>query len=218
MFPVNEKDTLKLYNLVTSTLINKAPSFWLDYFKSLMERDIILPENQVIEQENVTSQKPNYIALKLLHYGSDDNYIIRPGQKIDATDDFKEYPLLKKVYICIKGLKDLLEVPAKSYFVKQVVLLPQYKTKAEELAKQGQPELNEMIYEVLSHPDLKRLFGEEGDMSYQKRSRKRKLENEEEYDDNEKKKFRIDYGLVKKRMDKKQLKSNYCIPVKRCKL
>jgi hypothetical protein len=135
-----------------------------------MQRDIILPEafarnlkSQISSEfkSQISSEEENsdhddsiqYVAIKLLHHGPPPNYIIRPGQEIEISN-FHSNDLLKKVYIHMKALKDLLNVGAKSYFMKKVVLCPEFIAKS----KESTVRFDELLFEALSHRDLRGLF------------------------------------------------------------
>ena len=54
----------------------------------------------------------------------------------------------------MKATKDLLGINAKSYFMKKVILRDEFLVKAQDSTSR----FDELLYEALSHPDLKAQF------------------------------------------------------------
>jgi hypothetical protein len=158
VFPVEGNTTMELFNEVIETLIVKKPPFWLKHFQQLMKRDVILPE----VYDNIKEDPVVNVAIKILHYGPEDNYIIRPGQEMEV-EKFKDNATLKGIYIWMKAIKDILDVPAKSFFMKKVVLLPEFVAKCERVREDDNNTKVELLKEALSHPDLKPAFETELD-------------------------------------------------------
>jgi hypothetical protein len=155
-FPVVliNSDPLELYNKVVKTLVQDRPPLWLNYFNSLMSRDIFLPEALSAMDKSDSS----LVAIKLLNYGPESNYVIRPCQEM-RVENFQDSPKLKEIYQHMKALKEILSVDVKSYFLKKVSLLPEFKTKA----RVPEASTMELLYDVLSYPDLKRRFAKQID-------------------------------------------------------
>ena len=163
--------TMELVNNVMRTLLAKNPHGWRDYLASVYERDIFLPEGFLLESGEVRNPIQN-INIKLLNYNDENNQIIRPGQRMNV------YKLrgidLQQAYVHIKALKTVLEASAKSYMVKKVLLQLEFLMTATvevlDLEKQD-TKWQEIVFEVLHHPDLKKHF--EKKIDYSKWSREK---------------------------------------------
>ena len=101
VFKVLAKSTLGLFDKVFKTLIEKQPPNWLPYFNGVIKRDTILPD-AFNEQRQTDTEEELDIAIKILNYGPDSNYIVRPKQEL-ALEDFETFESLKDVYVRIKG-------------------------------------------------------------------------------------------------------------------
>ena len=136
---------------VTKTLFTKRPANWLRYLTSFMNRDRVLPESyyQLFEKD---SGRPIPIAMKLLHFGNDHNFIIRPAQFLGVSSAFLNDQKLKKCYARLKCLKTLLNVSLNSYFVKKVLLSDDMRGKTE-----NQSEF-ELLKACLNHSDIRHKF------------------------------------------------------------
>ena len=64
--------------------------------------------------------------MKLLHFGEESNFIIRPAQRLEITQ-FGEYKNLKQCYCYIKYLKSIGNIDISSYFIKKVLLTDKMK-------------------------------------------------------------------------------------------
>ncbi len=169
VFPVESpKGFLPLFNAIVSTLTKKAPEGSNKHFKSIMEKDRILPESfqNMLEKQHKNKIRKTYdVAMKLLNYGSQNNFIIRPGQIKDDRQAKSEqhHPELKieqivnEVYITIKGLKSILCVDVDSYFIKKVVRLEEVTRMIldQDAAKMGLPR---KVFDVLDLPELRGYF------------------------------------------------------------
>jgi hypothetical protein len=149
LYPVGGKSSIDLMNIVIKTLVEKNPPFWLPYFESLMKRDVILPESF----GDIIQAGVQWVAIKLLHYGPNHNYMMRPGQEMKIKTDFDEPPLNKRTYCQMKLLKDIYDVKVKSVFMKKVFLRHKFIYRRETGTADGY-----LLYEALSHPDLKSKF------------------------------------------------------------
>jgi hypothetical protein len=78
---------------------------------------------------------------------------------------FQSNDLLKKIYINMKALKDLLGVDIKSYSIKKVVLRPGFVASTME----PKADLDELLLEAMSHSDMKRGFQDRVDYHLWKR-------------------------------------------------
>ena len=101
--PVKATGSLDLFQKVIKTLIGKKYPSWLKYMDSIMARDLLLPEAIGTLDSDKTSVD---VAVKILHYGQKNNYIIRPAQEMEISN-FHNNQRLKHVYISIKLLRDL---------------------------------------------------------------------------------------------------------------
>jgi hypothetical protein len=168
VYPVGGKSSIDLMNIVINTLVKRNPPFWLQYFKSLMQRDIMLPE---AFQDN-TKEGVQWVAIKLLHYGPKHNYMIRPGQEMEITTVFDEHPRIKRTYCQMKLVKDIYNVNVKSFFIKKVILRKEFI----ELSKNKNISDENLLYEAISHHDLKSKFEEKinlGSLQYFAKLRKK---------------------------------------------
>ena len=69
--------SLPLFNNVMRTLINDTPPGWKDYLESIYKQDIILPEAFATQKGD---RKKVKVTCKLLSYGNQYNYVVRPAQ------------------------------------------------------------------------------------------------------------------------------------------
>ena len=159
VFQVDEMN-LKLFNKVTLSLVNEKPMGWRSYMDALYKRDIILPE-AFITQEN--KEKPVRVAVKLLNYADDHNYIIRPAQ-VMAVHDFMSKDILRQAYLHIKALNVVLGSSVKSYMVKKILLLPEFKhfeiaEKQQHLRDKQKTKIwQQLVFDVMQHYELKKHF------------------------------------------------------------
>ncbi len=156
-----------LFDSVISTLWQKMPENWLRYLRKLMDKDRVLPEAFSKIQLEVSSTKEDImlVSLKLLNYGDDNNYIIRPSQDIKTGTSFDKYPHLRETYVHVKALARLLKVEISSYFLKKLVLQDNLRDK---LSDANVP-LCERLFIISSHPELKKLFKSVVDLKYWRR-------------------------------------------------
>ena len=122
--------TLDLFNKVMRTLLNDNPPGWKDYMVSIYKRDIILPEAFKSQEKGTNDDECQQIAIKLLNYGDENNYIIRPAQEMQVQD-FQSNQILKGAYLRIKALNTILKAGVKSYLVKKILMLPEFKEQRE---------------------------------------------------------------------------------------
>ena len=149
IFPSPVADPVKLYNLVTQTLINEQPYGWQKYLDRFMSTDRILPESLALIVE---TEKP-YICMKVLNFNvGTTNFILRPGQ-ILAIDELKDEKL-KAVYCYMKGLKTHFDAKVKSYFLKKVLLLEENL----EFCRKVENDQMECLFQVLNYPMLRKVF------------------------------------------------------------
>ena len=152
---------MDLFNRVMTTLLDKNPPGWRNYTFSLFKRDIILPEVFKLHEKN-SNEDQQEVTIKILNYGNQNNFIIRPAQEM-KVQVFQTNSILRQAYIHIKALKMVLGTDAKSYMVKKVLLLPQFDslvTEGEKLTSETQRRqcwMN-LVYDVLNYPDLKKEF------------------------------------------------------------
>jgi hypothetical protein len=156
VYPVKDKSPIDLMNIVINTLVEKNPPFWVQYFESLMKRDVILPESF---RDN-TKEDVQWVAIKLLHYGPRHNYMMRPGQEMEITTVFDEHPRVKRTYCQMKLLKDIYDIKVKSFFMKKVILREEFIA----FSKTNEITDGRLLYEALSHSDLKSKFQEKIDI------------------------------------------------------
>ena len=118
-----------------------------------LSSDRVMPE--VFAQ--LTSDVIN-LGFKLFSFSKEeDNFILKPGQLLGPVKEFDDIPLLKDVYICIKGLKDVLGVDLPSYLVKKVL----FKDTTKALARQSQLKdypLRAMLFITLNLNEIKPAF------------------------------------------------------------
>ena len=151
VLPVKGKNFNQMINLITETLFRDRPPNWLAHLRTFIKRDRVLPES-FLEVLEGNPEKPIQVAIKLLHFGTKRNFIIRPAQQLAVTKEFKENQRLKRVYCQIKCLKSLLGVNVNSYFIKKVLLTDVMKTKFNVEVDMY------FLYEALHHSELKIKF------------------------------------------------------------
>ena len=144
VLPVKGRNLNEMNNLITKTLSTEKPPNWLKYLKGFMKKDRVLPESFV---EQFRRSPVLEVGMKLLHFGSKRNFIIRPAQQLSVAHELRNRKL-KSIYCQIKCLKSLLGIDVNSYFIKKVLLTNEMKEKIEEGT----------FYNVLQHPDLRAEF------------------------------------------------------------
>ena len=151
LLPIKANNMLEIFNLVTKSLIKLKPPNWMTFMRKALKQDRIFPEE--FNQQYSTENKSGIItvAMKLLHCGKENNFIIRPGQILDV-ETFKRRPKLKKVYTYIKCLKTMLKADVSSYEIKKVVL-----SKEVHSLKLNGPAMKNVL-EILRLPKLKSFF------------------------------------------------------------
>ena len=146
VIPIKGKTLSQVMNLITLTLLKVKPPNWLKYLRGFVNKDRILPES-FREQFGENADAPIQVGMKLLHFGTDKVFIIRPAQLLAVTSEFEENKLLKEFYCWIKCLKSLLCIDISSYFIKKVILTNEMKGKIKGSYFDA--------YHVLQHPDMK---------------------------------------------------------------
>ncbi len=123
VFPVRSpgNGVLGLFNAVTKTLLEKKPENWMGHFRGIIERDRLLPESfkKLIEEEKRSGVYD--CAIKIIHYGSQNCHVIRPGQVMNVTELLSD-DKLRAVYLHLKAVNLLLGVNVKTYTIKKIVL------------------------------------------------------------------------------------------------
>ncbi len=143
----------EVFNVVTRTLMERKPPNWFSHLKGIIKSDRILPESFQETQNEKAKDDVFEVGLKLLHYGSENNYVIRPAQMLRVVD-FSGYPTLcKEVYCIMKYLKTVLKVDVKSYFLKKVVLRKEIVQMAEKSKRVEKP-----LFEAMTYPAVKKVF------------------------------------------------------------
>ena len=164
MIPCKSPDPIKMFNKVTSSLIKANLPNWLPYLKKFVRSDGLLAE----VLGSPPSNEDGFTAMKLLHAESDqDNYILRPGQKL-AMDELKE-PKLKTSYCYHKALKTIMTLDLSSFSLKKVLLLEDF-TRQARTAKDDV----EILFAASNHAHLKSFFENkefEGKVDYWRRGK-----------------------------------------------
>ena len=153
VLPLKECTLNELFSSVTETLLTEQPPNWLNHVKGVINRDQILPESFTREYDK-RKDEPIFVGMKLINYGLDDKFIIRPAQQLEITK-FEKSVEIKHIYCYVKCLKTLLNVDLSSYFIKKIIL-------TDKMVEKGRDNIyiSEGIYDVLSHPDVKAKFEE----------------------------------------------------------
>lgn len=148
VFPIDYEGTvLDLFSMINKKMIGDRPEGWLDTFNGYVKRDRVIGESH-----DKKDGRNIEVAVKLLHFGPEDNYVIMPGQTLDMEKLIGE-PVLNRTYCFIKALKDVLDLDVKSYFVKKILLRPEFIPVALKSVNEY-----ECLYEVLCHPELRPKF------------------------------------------------------------
>ena len=157
IFPVKASSTLELFQNVSRTLLEKRPPFWVKYFNGLVKKDGILPEqfgNNMSDIEDGIA----YVSMKLLHYGTADNFIIRPAQRM-RIQQFRN-KTLRIAYCKLKLMRGLFSADIKSYVFKKILLSPTFEVLHEDDMSRG------LIGMVLVHPEVSPAFADYLDFSH----------------------------------------------------
>ena len=121
----------------------------MNHIRGFIRHDRILPESYEEKLES-NPHEPIQVSMKLLNYGSEKNFLIRPAQQLEIHH-FDQDKKLKATYCQLKCLKMMLKVDLSSYFIKKVLLSNRMQEKLQ---------INSFndIYEALQHPDLRATF------------------------------------------------------------
>ena len=65
--------------------------------------------------------------MKLINYGDERNFVIRPAQVLGLTREFRIKPEIKDVYMAIKCIKQIINVDIPSYLIKKIILMDEVK-------------------------------------------------------------------------------------------
>lgn len=154
VFPIQVENCTNIadvFNFVTKSLLEKKPPNWLKHLKGIIRSERILPE---AFEEVLNESSSNFeMGLKLLHYESIQNYIIRPAQMLNVVD-FSDYPReIRDIYIMLKYLKEALNINIKSYLLKKIVLRKEF---VSSVAQDGNA--LSLFYNVLHYPIIKEAF------------------------------------------------------------
>ncbi len=167
VFPVKfefRKTIPGIFTMLIRDLITKRPPNWQNHLKKVVKTDRILPEFYEDLREDPSHNLEDgicIVSLKMLHFYSQNNFVIRPAQLLNVVD-FSGYPLaVKEVYFGMKYLKHSLDVDIQSYLMKKVVLRREFLI---EIEKGGSVE--DHLYEAMTYHPVKKVFQEKID--YQK--------------------------------------------------
>ncbi len=177
VFPVKYREDINIitevFNMLINDLIEKRPPNWLDHLKKVVKADRILPE---FYEDFKTDSKGNNnsskemenpkVGLKMLHFYSENNFVIRPSQILNIGDFSRYHSSVKEVYFRMKYLKTALNVDFESYMLKKIVLRGEFLI---EIEKGGSVE--DHLYEAMNYHPVKKAF--EGRIDYQKWKRQK---------------------------------------------
>ena len=151
VLPIAGSSTCDLFESVTNSLLDSKPPNWLSHISRVLNQDKILPEAFEDDFKTVPINALN-VAIKLINYGNEHNYIIQPAQHLDVTD-FDDKWDLKQCYCMIKALKFYLDIDVSSYLIKKILLSKEFKGKKERVTS-----IEKVVYEAFCHPELKKEF------------------------------------------------------------
>ncbi len=134
---------LELHSMVTSDLFQFKPPSWKAYLKDHLVKDRILPDTF---EEQIEGSGVNMIAMKRVHYGKTNNFVVRPAQRMKVF--FKVHPEKKQVYCYLKYLKQAFCVNISSYFIKKVLVSHKTEKKS----------AKDILHEVVQNSILKYYF------------------------------------------------------------
>ncbi len=156
MFPIqcpSDEGLLSLYHAAVRTLFDARPENWYSHFRTIVEKDRLLPE--VYARERRRSTPASSVTIKLLNYRPQRNHIIRPSQPMRVHEEFRRHGgRLHQVYVHLKALRSILDVRVTPYVIKKVVLCDEVK----ESVVGSDVRLDEALLRVLSHPELRARF------------------------------------------------------------
>ncbi len=168
VFPVQFQNCKKIpdiFSMLIKDLSEKKPLKWKKHLQKVVKADRILPEFYDDLNKNSSHDLIDgicIVSLKMLHFNSQDNFVIRPAQLLNVVD-FSGYPsAVKEVYFRMKYLKQTLNIKKiESYLMKKVVLRQEFLI---EIEKGGSVE--DHLYEAMNYHPVKKVFQEKID--YQK--------------------------------------------------
>lgn len=121
--PVPVNDTLSLYSGVLTSLLSEMPVGWEKVIDSHISRDRCVPddfEGMRARDAKFSETSTNYVGVKLLSWGPEPNYHLRPGQTVEV-EQFRD-PKIRKAYIILKALIKMLKIKIEGYMLKKSVL------------------------------------------------------------------------------------------------
>ena len=145
LLPCPEKNPIKMFDKVTSSLVNGTFPNWFPYLQKFLKYDTFLPNVLMPDQ-------PIFICMELLHALSDkDVYILRPGQDLNMKN--LQYSKLRKLYCFLKILKNVMKVGLSSYTLKKIILQEEF-TQLNQYAR----DVIELLHIAINHIYLHPLF------------------------------------------------------------
>ena len=124
---------------------------WFNHARGIVTQDCVLPESfkACIERDR---DKVVQVGVKLINYdeGRRRNFLIKPVQILGITEYIGD-ELIMKCFSAIKCFKSAFGVDVKSYLIKKIILTDEMKGK---IAKNGEENWQESVFEVLKHPEL----------------------------------------------------------------
>ena len=146
---------MSLQDVVYSTVTDPNPTVGsLSYTKSSLGREKPLPETCYDE---ATTEKPTYVAIKIINYNKKESYIIRPGQNLQLHR-VKGNKTMHKIYSVIKTIKKAWNLDISSFAIKKILLLRQYES---QMADDGQitaENFMRILHEIMQYKELKKVF------------------------------------------------------------
>ena len=112
-------NVINLQHVAVQGLVKHQPPNWRKHLEGHLGKDQILPD---AFEEQMAMNKPITVGLKRLHYGRENNFIIRPVQSMHVVI-FEQDAILKELYQTIKYLKKMLKVDIDSYSIKKILFL-----------------------------------------------------------------------------------------------
>ena len=113
MLPVEANNVMDLFNSLTKTLLEKRPAGWLSHLRKVVQKERIFPDEIAAALKKESEDGVIEVGIKLLNYGNQDNFVIRPAQLLQLQS-FRRFPILRRVYCHVKGLKTVLGIDLSS--------------------------------------------------------------------------------------------------------
>ena len=146
----------ELFGLVQSTMIDDKPQGWKPHTKKYLEEDRPVRQGFAdLKREERNQKKKMLIGLKVLNYGTGQNFVLSPGQT-SGLAHFQD-KRIQSCYIFLKACIRYLDLKLWSYQLKKLVL----NSEMVEFSRSAKSDIK-FLHAVISQQECRALFEEKG--------------------------------------------------------